>query len=116
PWVQSAPGFPCALCFIRGSRITQSSGTSCRENANSHPHRCLTIESDAPARHCVERKRRLVRRSSKSEGGSNPCLGKPQHRLLRGACHGARSRHPFAGNGVRKLAAPFATSSKSRAR
>src|ERR1700682_3963030 len=36
PRVQRAPGFPCALIF-RGTDFTQSSGTSCREIANSHP-------------------------------------------------------------------------------
>src|SRR6266705_3975338 len=36
PWVQSAPGFPCALCFERGRNEMKSSGNRCRENADSH--------------------------------------------------------------------------------
>jgi hypothetical protein len=34
--VQRAPGFPCALCSRRGATIAQSSGMSCRENADAH--------------------------------------------------------------------------------
>src|SRR6476620_4136879 len=37
-------------------------------------------------------KRRLVRRSSKSEGGSNPCLSKWRDGLLRGSLSSARIR------------------------
>ena len=43
-------------------------------------------------RHCEERQRRLVRRSSTSEGGSNPFLRRRRSGLLRGACHRARIR------------------------
>jgi hypothetical protein len=32
--VRWAPGFPCALCFL-GERTLDSSGTPCRENAES---------------------------------------------------------------------------------
>jgi hypothetical protein len=45
PRVQSAPGFPCALYVMRGWRMTQSSGTSCREDADLRLPRCLTCES-----------------------------------------------------------------------
>ena len=43
-------------------------------------------------RHCEERQRRLVRRSSTSEGGSNPFLRRRRSGLLRGACHRPRIR------------------------
>ena len=46
----------------------------------------------AGAARCGKALRRLVRRSSKSEGGRNPCLHRPHHGLLRGACHRARVR------------------------
>jgi len=46
----------------------------------------------AGAARCGKTLRRLVRRSSKSEGGRNPCLHRPHHGLLRGACHRARVR------------------------
>ncbi|MDI4232633.1 hypothetical protein OZ411_07375, partial [Bradyrhizobium sp. Arg237L] len=37
PWVQPAPGFPCALCYRGGWKVKQSSGAMRRENANAHP-------------------------------------------------------------------------------
>src|SRR6266702_4402239 len=51
PRVQRAPGFPCALCSLKrvegdARLVTQDSGASRRENADTHPHRCLTIESE----------------------------------------------------------------------
>src|SRR5260370_7194605 len=36
-WVHRAPGIPCALCLLRGWNVTQSSGASRRENADTHP-------------------------------------------------------------------------------
>ena len=33
PWVQSAPGFPCALWLKEGGKVTQSSDDPRRENA-----------------------------------------------------------------------------------
>ena len=72
PWVQSAPGFPCALTIVRAAKFMQGSGTSCREDAGVHPHRCLTCESGVSTRHCEERKRR-----------SNPWHSKPRDGLLR---------------------------------
>ena len=63
------PVFPAPSAFMRGARVTQGSGTSCRGNAGAHPHRCLTIESGALARHCEERSDDLsaVARRAKAE-------------------------------------------------
>jgi hypothetical protein len=41
------------------------------------------IRNRTLGRHCEEHLRRLVRRSSTSEGGSNPCFNKPRGGLLR---------------------------------
>jgi hypothetical protein len=38
PRVQRAPGLPCALFIYGAPKSWQTSGTSCRENADSHPH------------------------------------------------------------------------------
>ena len=61
PWVQSAPGFPCALCLMRVAKFMQGSGTSCREDAGVWPRCYLICESGVSTRHCEERKRRRVR-------------------------------------------------------
>jgi GMP synthase PP-ATPase subunit len=50
-WVQSAPGFPCALCLSEGQKPGQTSDASRRENAASYALGCLKIEAevcDAP--------------------------------------------------------------------
>jgi hypothetical protein len=47
PRVQRAPGFPCALFCQEGRKLRQSSGASRREDAESHPQRCLTRETFA---------------------------------------------------------------------
>ena len=36
PWVQPAPGFPCALTSMRGWKVKQTSGAMRRENADSY--------------------------------------------------------------------------------
>ncbi len=59
----------------------QTSGASCRENAEPHPRRCQRIEYKTHPRHCEERLRR-----------SNPWRRKRRDGLLRGACHRARIR------------------------
>jgi hypothetical protein len=45
PWVQPAPGFPCALYSMRGRKVTQSSDAKRRENAHVYPLRCLKFKS-----------------------------------------------------------------------
>ena len=69
--VHRAPGIPCALCFM-GERFLQDSDASRRGNAESY----LKLEP----RHCEERLVRRsstsdrVRRSSRSEGGSDEAM------------------------------------------
>ena len=43
---QPAPGLPCALCRSGGPEGDAPLGDSRRENADVHPHHCLTIESE----------------------------------------------------------------------
>jgi hypothetical protein len=52
PWVQSAPGFPCALCIVRATKFMQGSGTSCREDAGVCLRCCLICESGLSTRRC----------------------------------------------------------------
>jgi len=37
------PAFPAPSAFLRGCKVTQSSGISCRENADPCPSWCMTL-------------------------------------------------------------------------
>ena len=66
PRVQRAPGFPCALFASGGRNEMQSSGGSCRENADSHSSRCLTIESENERRTPLTLQGRVKTKSRRS--------------------------------------------------
>ena len=75
PRVQRAPGIPCALFFERCGNYQQNSGASRREIAELYSVQATSL-----------RAQRLVRRSSTSEGGSNPSFRvRGDNGLLRGA-------------------------------
>jgi toxin ParE1/3/4 len=42
-------------CLMRGTKIMQGSGTSCREDNGVRPRRCLICESGLSTRHCERR-------------------------------------------------------------
>src|SRR5258708_5243597 len=89
------PVFPAPSALYEGGN-DKSSGGSRRENADAYPHRCLTIESEVSPRHCEERSDDRVRRSSTSEGGSNPCFSERIDGLLRFARNDAERAAPSA--------------------
>ena len=95
------PPYEAAVCRICGSsrspQPSQSEPCSSRPRKNGEREKKRTRRGRASLplranRHCEERQRRLVRRSSTSEGGSNPFLRRRRSGLLRGACHRARIR------------------------
>jgi hypothetical protein len=66
PWVWRTPGLPCALLFIEGH--AKLGHNASREYGGVSPRHC-------ERRQCVGWAKRLVRRSSKSVGGSVPTIG-----------------------------------------
>ena len=89
------PAFPAPSCF-RGRKFLQGPDAFA-------PRECAVVSLRLfdslnmkrrryPSSSLQGAKRRRVRRSSMSEGGSNPSLRLSRHGLLRGACHRARIR------------------------
>src|SRR5690242_2183198 len=79
PWVQPAPGFPCALCYRGGWKVTQSSDATRRENANSYPLSTVKKSRDDVG---LRRSRSSFRCQADEAGSNNKETGD--------ACDGAR--------------------------
>jgi hypothetical protein len=70
------PAFPAPSASREGRKSCKARAHRAARMPACILYCCLTCESEIPARHCEERKRR-----------SNPCLSKRRDRLLRGAYH-----------------------------
>jgi len=68
PRVQRAPGFPCALLLLSRAAIDAKLGRIAPRDRGRTSSRCMTIELEIHTH--VVRGKRLVRRSSQSEVGS----------------------------------------------